>query len=483
MKVLLYYPENFVKATYVPPYSLMYPAKALLEDGHEVVLIDARFDEDKRVDSELKDSDILGVSAGMNLQYATSLNTLRKAKEYGCKVVLGGVFATLNREFILRNPDVDFIIRGESLKTIGEAVSKDYKRARDVSYISSKGLVDNPSSDRPVDLDMYMPLPWNLIEPERYVHDYKGMRLYYYTTSRGCPHRCVYCYQKSFWKRKWRGISPGKVLEDIDMLSEMADFDALYLFDDNFMASRSRAYDIVDGFFERGLKWGCLTRADYINEEFVGTMKDKGCYKVCIGAESGSQMTLDRMNKDIKVEDTKRAAELIGRFKLYSEFFFMIGYLGESMEDVSKTVDLADYVEGACNAETFIRVTLPFYGTEYYDMAFDAGFKRGEGLDSICREDWTNNSPELPWFSPSENRKLRCIASLSEMTFLRKKSLSELPMGKQVLLRALGPIIDYRWKHRIWDHPIEIIPYQMLSYYSERKTIKEALEGVSCDGA
>ncbi|MDY6966332.1 MAG: radical SAM protein [Halobacteriota archaeon] len=483
MKAVLYYPKNFVKATYVPPYSLLYPAKALLDNGHEVVIIDARFDGDKRVDSELSDADILGVSAGMNLQYATSLSTLSRAKEYGCRVLLGGVFATLNREFLLKNPDVDFIIRGESLKKIGEVISEDCRKVSDVSYLCDDKIVDNPASDGPVDLDHFMPLPWDLIKPDRYVHNYKGMRSYYHTTSRGCPHRCVYCYQKSFWKRKWRGITPEKVFEDIDALSEMVDFDALYLFDDNFMANRRRAYDIMDGFFERDLKWGCLTRADYINEEFVSKMKDKGCYKVCIGAESGSQRTLERMNKDIKVEDTKHAAELIGKNDLYSEFFFMIGYLGESMEDVSKTVDLADYVEEMCNAETFIRVTLPFFGTEYYDMAFDAGFRRGEDLKSLCREDWTNNSPELPWFTPSENQKLRSIAYMSEMAFLKKKSLNELPIWKQIFLRSLGPIIDFRWKHRIWNYPIEILPYQSLSYYSERKILNEVIGGVGRNGA
>lgn len=477
MKAVLYYPKNFVDGTRVPPFSCLYPAKALQQEGHEVALIDARFGE-KTLDSKLSDADLFGVSAGMSLQYGTALAAMKKAKEYGCKVVLGGVFASLNRKFVLRNPHVDCVVRGEAEKIITKLIDAEHEGAPGVSYASNGNVIDNPSENGLVDLNRYLPLPWDLIDPKRYVHEYKGMKLYYHATSRGCPHRCEYCYQKSFWERRWRGIKPDAFFEEIDALSKIVDFDALYLFDDNFMVDRKRGYRMIDELYSRGIKWSCMSRANYLNKELVEDMKTKGCYKVCIGAESGSQRTLDLMKKDIQVNDIVNAANLLRESGLYSEFFFMIGYLGETLDNISKTVDLADYVEKTCGAETFIRVTLPFYGTSYYDQATESGFRRGDSLNAICGENWTSHSPRLPWFNPRENSKIKCIAALSEMRFARKKLISELPLWEKIFLSMLGPVMDYRWNHRFWELPLEFAPYQMISHYREKRALRKALDEV-----
>ncbi|MDY6865624.1 MAG: radical SAM protein [Halobacteriota archaeon] len=478
MKAVLLYPENFIKVLKAPPYSLLAPAKAILDAGHDVTLLDARFDDDlKKLDSELSDADLLCVSAMTDSQYATSIEAMRAASEYGCKIALIGVFSTFNREILLNSYIMDFIVSGDASKTLAECMTKDYRKVPGTSYIAYGEHVDNPLTDTSGDHGL-LPLPWHLIKPERYVEDYKGMKIYRYATSGGCPNRCAYCYQKNFWKCGWVGPSQDKVLEDIDLLTEKVNLDAIYFFDDNIMAERERAFDIFDGLYNRDIMWSCMTRADNLDRDFVEKMSHTGCYKICVYSESGSQKTLDSMKADFDVVDSARAAMLLGVYGIKSEFYFMIGYLGETMDDVSETIELKEHVERICDADTIIKVTFPLFGTEYYNQAYDAGFRRKSDIVTMCAEDQPSSFPKLPWFTPEDNRKIRYISLLSELVYLHKTSSSKLPMLQQLILHSLAPALEYHMKHKMWDHPIEIGPLQRLTEFNHKKVMEGLLTEV-----
>lgn len=474
MRVLLLYPDNRVKGTTLPPYSLLYLASALIKSGHHPVVVDARFEERDAIEAEISSTDLLAVSAGMNLQFATALPFARAAKEYGVHVLFGGVFSSLNHEFLLRYGDIDGVCIGEGEVAVVEALERGIKKARNVAYMDRE-VERNPSAP-PINPDEYIPLPWELVEMERYVSRYRGMRLFHYTSSRGCPHRCDYCYQSSFWKRSWRGLSVESFKEEVELISSSLDIDGLYFFDDNFLVKRRRAEKITRYLESRGLMWSCMTRANYLGRSLIKHMKSTGCFKLNIGVESGSQATLDRMKKDIRREDTLKAARLIGEAGLNSEFYFMIGYLGESMEDVMKTVEMADEVERLCGAETFIRVALPFKGTGYYSSAREEGFERGKDLLSLCTEDWGRRPPALPWFTGEENEVIKNIATLSEIRFMRKKFLDNMPLWERLYIKMVYPLLELRWRRRIWKSIYELAPYEFYKSMEESRNLKQLLE-------
>jgi radical SAM superfamily enzyme YgiQ (UPF0313 family) len=463
-----------VKGTVLPPYSLLYLARALLKKGHEPVIMDGRFEGKAAIEREISNSDILAVSAGMNMQFVTALPYLQCAREKGVPVLLGGVFATLNHEALLQYPSIDGICLGEGEVAVVEAVEKGIRRASNVAYLNG-GIQRNPVAPF-INLDDYSPLPWDLVQVEKYVTDYKDMKLFYYTTSRGCPHRCDYCYQGFFWNRKWRPLSLLKVKEELDNISGSVDIEGFYFFDDNFMVDRKRAEGITRYLHGKGLGWSCMTRANYLTRDLVGHMRETGCFKVNIGAESGSQDTLKRMKKDIKTEDTLKAARLIGEAGLSSEFYFMIGYQGETMGDIMKTVELADEVERLSGAETFIRVALPFKGTPYFESAREAGFERGDDLISMGTEDWGRRPPHLPWLSEEENMIVKNIATLSEIRFMKKKFLGNMPLWERVYIRVVYPFLELRWKRRAWKNLYELIPYEFYERIGESRRLKDLLK-------
>jgi radical SAM superfamily enzyme YgiQ (UPF0313 family) len=477
MRALLFYPDNMVKGTVLPPYSLLYLAKSLQMSGHEAKIIDARFEDKNKVEHEISNFDILTVSAGMNFQFATALPFAKIAKEHDVPVLFGGVFATLNYESLLKYPNVDGVCLGEGEIAVVDAIEKGIENASNVAHLNGS-IVRNPTAPF-VELDDYSPLPWELVEMENYVTKYRDMNLFYYTTSRGCPHRCDYCYQQSFWERKWRCLSQEKVKEDIDFISSSVDVDGICLFDDNFLVDRKRAWEIISYFEKKDLKWSCMTRAKYLDGALVKHIKESGCFKVNIGAESGSQATLDRMKKDIDTDDILNAARLIGDAGINSEFYFMIGYQGESMEDITKTVEMTEAVESLSNAETFIRVALPFKGTKYFESASEEGFERGDDLVSMCAEDWGRRPPALPWLTSEENRAVKNIATLSEIRFMKKKFLENMPLWERFYINAVYPLLEYRWKKRIWGGNVyELAPYEFYECYKESKMLRDSLKVV-----
>jgi radical SAM superfamily enzyme YgiQ (UPF0313 family) len=481
MKVLLFYPENHVRGTVLPPYSLLYIAKALQRAGHTPVIVDGRFEDKKLVEAELSSSDLFAVSAGMNMQFATSLPFAKMAQEYGTPVLMGGVFAALNHGTLLSNyQNIDGICLGEGEVSVVEAVERGVERASNVAYLKRSIIHRNPPAPF-VRLDDYAPLPWELLDLQRYVTQYKGMKVFYYTTSRGCPHRCSYCYQGSFWKSRWRGLSAERVREGIDTIADSLPIDAFYLFDDNFLVDKKRAEHITEHIHALGLKWSCMTRANYLDERLVQHLRAHGCFKLNVGAESGSQTTLERMKKELRIEDILQAARLIGEAGLSSEFYFMIGYQGEGMEDVQRTVEMADEVERLCGAETFIRVALPFKGTTYFESAKQEGFKRGDDLISLCTEDWGRKPPPLPWFTEEENRVLRNIATLSEIRFMKRKFLDSMPLWERVYIKAVFPLLEMRWKRRWWKALYELAPYELYEYLGESRRIKDSLHIEGCE--
>jgi radical SAM superfamily enzyme YgiQ (UPF0313 family) len=479
-KVVLYYPDMLTE-TKVPPYPLLYLASALQRREHDAVLIDARFERDPlhRLSQECLDADVVGISVGMNFQAITALRASRAAKQNDCTVVWGGVYATFNYETLLKLPFLDCIVLGEGEQSIVEIAENGFADAPNVAYHRNGKVIKCPLAP-PIDINDYSPLPYDMIDMQRYVSSYRGVKLVHFTSSRGCPFGCCFCYQPTFWKRKWRGLSSENALKEIDLISERAGITGVYFLDDDFLADQRRAKAIAAGLAQRGIAWGFETRAERLNDSLVRLLKETGCYKVSIGAESGCQRLLNDLNKQTHVEDIQRAARLLGRYGLRSEFYFMIGLIGERDEDLEQTMDLVDYVERTCGAETLVRVAVPFFGTEYFNRAKEHGFGRG-GLPEECSRFWDLNPPYLPWLSEEQNAKVRNISVISLMRYLRANYIRDMSIKEQLLYRVLTPILEYRWKHRKWEWPLEYESYRWLRSLEHRRRMWDEISDIEAE--
>ena len=59
------------------------------------------------------------------------------------------------------------------------------------------------------------------------------------------------------------------------------------------------------------MSFECISRADRLNEEVLKSLKNAGCFRIWIGAESGSQKVLDAMDRRVKVEQVHNMIQTV----------------------------------------------------------------------------------------------------------------------------------------------------------------------------
>jgi radical SAM superfamily enzyme YgiQ (UPF0313 family) len=144
--------------------------------------------------------------------------------------------------------------------------------------------------------------------------------------------------------------------------------------DDNFTHNRKVVEEFCQGIISRGWKihWSGSTgiRLDSLDEKLLGLMKESGCYSFYVGIESGSQRILDLMKKRLKLEQIRRGVEMISKSGILVSGFFIIGYPGETREDILKTIEFAKSLP-LFKAHFFHFTALP--ATEAYETLLNEG--------------------------------------------------------------------------------------------------------------
>jgi len=155
----------------------------------------------------------------------------------------------------------------------------------------------------------------------------------------GCPFDCDFCSRPVFGDvvRRRRLDS---VFAEIDDLRALG-YDGLWIADDSFTLSRPYLEAFCRGMLDRGMAWSCLSRADGLEPDTARLMKRAGCRRVYLGLESGSQATLELMNKHVGVADGVRAVRLYRDAGIEVAAFFIVGYPGETRDAIEETFALA----------------------------------------------------------------------------------------------------------------------------------------------
>ena len=191
-------------------------------------------------------------------------------------------------------------------------------------------------------------MAWDLVDWPIYTYKpMEGSILAIVSTSRGCSQKCSFCSQQLFWQRKWRGHSPEHVVAELEHLRDTYGVNVVMFADETPTLDRSRWERILDLLIERkvGTKILMETRVDDIlrDEEILWKYKEALIDHIYVGVEATTQATLDAFNKNIKVEDSKRALELINEYDIVSETSFVLGMPDDTIESIRKTVELAKF--------------------------------------------------------------------------------------------------------------------------------------------
>ena len=338
---------------------------ALSDGGHYVW---------KEIDDVIRSCrpDVVGITV-MTAKYASAMKVSQIAKSVNerIRVVWGGPHPTICTKEVIGEPSVDFVVSGEGEKTLEELLaqlkrgSDDFGKIRGLAYKKNGIAQVNAPRELVQSLDELTPPDReNMVYPERYFADSFSNMI----TSRGCPFLCGYCSAKSIWTRKTRYRSIDSVISEIRGIKSKFGSKNFYFWDDSFTVNRNRAIDICNRLIGESLhiSWGCTTRVDLLDEEVLHLMKKAGCDYISIGVESGSEHILKIIEKDITVQQVKKAVEMIKKSKIAFEAFFIIGFPDETKPDIEKTFQLMKEMEGGT---VCFSVFTPYPGSAQFDTA------------------------------------------------------------------------------------------------------------------
>lgn len=191
---------------------------------------------------------------------------------------------------------------------------------------------------------------WDLMPPDGYPDApqgafYKQFPIAPIATSRGCPYSCAFCGSPVNMGRRLRLRSLSHVLAEMELLRDTYGVKEFHFIDDMFNASKKRVIEFCR--MLEGKNWGISysfpngLRLNTIDEEMLKCMKKTGAYSFTVGIESGSQRVLDLMNKKLTVEMIREKVNLISKAGLEPNGFFLLGFPGETREEMRLTLDLA----------------------------------------------------------------------------------------------------------------------------------------------
>ncbi|WP_237274895.1 B12-binding domain-containing radical SAM protein [Tenacibaculum ovolyticum] len=309
----------------------------------------------------------------------TKINVIKLIKKLktntklrGVKIILGGPDVTYNCENYLK-AGADFLVIGEGEQTTLELCSaifnnKSYNTIQGIAFLLDEKVIKTAPRVKIKDLTD-LPLPNREAIPVfKYLQTWKkhhGQSSMTVSTQRGCPYTCKWC-STAVYGQSYRRRSASLVAQELKLLKNRYQPDSIWFVDDVFTVS----HKWIKSFHEEVIKqeaiipFECITRAERLTDEVLQLLKEAGCSRIWIGAESGSQKIVDAMDRRVDINVVKAAIQKTNALGVETGTFIMVGYPGEDEKDIYETVR---YLKAANPTHFTITVAYPIKGTSLYN--------------------------------------------------------------------------------------------------------------------
>lgn len=352
MRILLLNPPHLsigsrLAGEHLPPLGLLSIGGPLIDDCHEVKLLDADFkplgytEIIAEVIEYNPDAVMLGHSGSTSAQpIINEITELIKQKCPLIKVIIGGVFPTYHwNEILKNNPQIDYIVCGE-----GEEIARNLIRAiqSGTSIETVKGIalringveLKTASADLIHDLDAYR-VGWELMGNRNYT--YWGKRkAVVIQFSRGCPYPCSYCGQSLFWK-KWRNRNPKLLADEMEMLHYKYGIEVFNFADENPSTNKNEWKEFLEALIAKRLNLTLVgsIRADNIvrDHDILHLYKEAGFERFLLGIENYDEDVLKRIKKAGTVIKDREAIRLLREYNILSMATYVVGFGEERLKD------------------------------------------------------------------------------------------------------------------------------------------------------
>lgn len=299
---------------------------------------------------------------------------------FGGKIILIGDHVTALPEESMKSCQVDFVIQGGDYDFIllniinylnGKEDLKGGVWYRENGEIKNSGQYDLHSHS----LNELPMIDRELTKWQLYAFkngNFKYTPGSYMMSGRDCWWgRCSFCSWVSLFPGgNWRVRSPQKALDEVGHLIDLGVKEIME--DSGTLPIGPWLKEFCEGMIERGynakITMGCNMRLNAIKEPAIWRLMKKAGFRfVLFGLESANQETLDKINKNLKVEEIEPGLKMCKEAGLDPHITAMIGYPWESKEEAEKTVDLAKDLFKKGYVDTLqATIVIPYPGTPLY---------------------------------------------------------------------------------------------------------------------
>ena len=274
------------------------------QTGHQVDIMDLMAGE-KESRFDYQDYDLVGFSV-TSINYGPAvkmMNRLIKKRQRGSwrgRIVVGGVQAFVNPDGF---PDeIDYVVVGEADSIIVDLVEDKAER----------GLLrpSPPTNLDDVPFPAYHRFNHRLYDLTSFREGVDASPMFLGYTTRGCPYNCHFCSMVRIFGRKWRAMSPGRMVEMIEYQQRRHGIRGMRFYEPEFTINRKRVVDFCELLLKKNinLAWSTDARVDSVDLELLKLMRRAGCRELLFGIESCSQRVLDELfNKQFTVEQVGKA--------------------------------------------------------------------------------------------------------------------------------------------------------------------------------
>ena len=370
------------------PLGSLYVAACLREAGHDCKFVGTRGN-DVMADVVAYEPDVIAFGATTGLhRYYLGLNAHIKERRPDVVTLMGGPHATYFPEVVF-TPGLDVICRGEGEDAAVELVNAldagdDHTRIADL-WVKHEGKVfENEARPLRRDLDG-IPFPARDLLYE--YDDRLRMRpLKSFTTNRGCPFPCSYCFNPSLAEHYGPGWSKVRIRSPQNVIDEIAEVQArgplqvigfresIFVYNAKWLREFGELYRT-----EIGLPYYCHLRADLLTEEMVDLLAWSGCHTVNLGIETANEKLANEvLKRNIKHDKLVAGIRMLKRAGIVVFADNIIGIPGGTLEDDFATLQMNIDLDVDYAAAT---LCTPYPGTGIADYAIENGHFDGNFED------------------------------------------------------------------------------------------------------
>lgn len=282
------------------------------------------------------------------------------------RLYIMGAHVTERPEAILKRSQARLAILGEPEQTILELARLDTSLEippdiPGIAYFKGDRFIRSSPRGFVKDLDQ-LPYPaYHLLDMDRYYYEFLGRDFAIMEGSRGCPHRCSFCYLGMYGNR-FRQKSLDRLVNEVAYVRERFHVRNIYFMDLEFALNRAFVRSFCKELIRHDMKinWCCQTRVTDVDNNLLKWMKQAGCSLIHFGVEAGSPRILSQTGKGIKVSNCVKAISMAHENGIRTALFMNFGFPGETRADMASTIKLALRLNPTYAA---FHLIVPFPGT------------------------------------------------------------------------------------------------------------------------